>query len=94
MEEKSAETYSITWRGIAMTVTFTPKRFGLTDHIEIKTQNRRTLPVTETGYRSHFMEEGTIAAHGGALAFITAWLDHEAQRTDWREVPQQLSLFD
>ena len=51
MEEKSAETYSTTWRGIAVTVTFTPKRFGLTDHIEIKTQNRRKLPVTETGYR-------------------------------------------
>lgn len=94
MAQQSAETHSTLWRGIAITVTFTPERFGLADHIEIETQNRRKLPVTETGYRSHFMEAGTVAAHGGALAFATAWLDHEAQRTGWRDAPQQLNLFD
>lgn len=94
MEQGNAETHSTTWRGIAMTVTFTPKRFGMADHIEIKAANKRPLPVTETGYRSHFMEAGTVAEHGGALAFVIAWLDHEAERTGWRDAPQQLSLFD
>ena len=51
----------------------------------------RPLPVTETGYRSHFIPAGTVAEHGGAVAFVTAWLEHEAARTGWSGA--QLSLF-
>jgi len=81
----------ITWRGIALEITFTPEKFGLVDHIEIKTDGRAPLPVTETGYRSHFIPAGTVAEHGGAVAFVTAWLEHEAARTGWSGA--QLSLF-
>jgi hypothetical protein len=85
------EQHSITWRGIALEITFTPEKFGLVDHIEVKAQGRTPLPVTETGYRSHFITSGTVAAHGGAVVFVTAWLDHEAARTGWSGA--QLSLF-
>ncbi|WP_254368252.1 hypothetical protein [Paracoccus sp. Z118] len=63
----------------------------MVDHIEMRSEGRTPLPVTETGYRSHFMSKGTVAEHGGAVAFVTAWLDHEAARTGWRGA--QLSLF-
>lgn len=85
------EQHNITWRGIALGVTFTPEKFGLVDHIEIKTQDRAPLPVTETGYRSQFIPAGTVAEHGGAVAFVTVWLEHEAARTGWSGA--QLSLF-
>ena len=34
---------------------------------------------------------GTVAQEGGAVAYVTAWLDFEAERTRWRGA--QLSLF-
>ena len=85
------ETYNITWRGIAVEITFTPEKFGLVDHIELRTEEGVKLPVTETGYRSHFVARGTVAHYGGAVAFVTAWLDEEAKRTGWSGA--QLSLF-
>ena len=85
------EQHSIIWRGIALAITFSPEKFGMVDHIELHTENKVALPVTETGYRSHFMASGTVAAHGGAIAFVTAWLDHEAARIGWSGA--QLSLF-
>lgn len=85
------EQHSIIWRGIALAITFSPEKFGMVDHIELHTENKVALPVTETGYRSHFMATGTVAAHGGAIAFVTAWLDHEAARIGWSGA--QLSLF-
>ena len=85
------EQHNITWRGIALAITFSPEKFGMVDHIELHTEGRTALPVTETGYRSHFMASGTVAAHGGAVAFVTAWLDDEAARIGWSGA--QLSLF-
>lgn len=85
------EKHTITWRGIALEITFTPEKFGMVDHIEIMSEGRVPLPVTETGYRSHFIPAGTVAAHGGAVAFVTAWLEHVAARTGWSGA--QLSLF-
>lgn len=85
------EKHTITWRGIALEITFKPEKFGLVDHIEIMSDGRAPLPVTETGYRSHFTPAGTVADHGGAVAFVTAWLEHEAARTGWNGA--QLSLF-
>lgn len=88
---KTVEQHSVTWRGVALTITFTPNWMELSDHIELRTEGRAPLPVTETGYRSHFVPTGTICAHGGAVAFVTGWLDFEAKRTGWGGA--QLSLF-
>jgi len=85
------EQHNITWRGIALCITFTPEKFGMVDHIELSSERKTPLPVTETGYRSHFVPAGTVADHGGAVAFVTAWLEHEAARTGWSGA--QLSLF-
>jgi hypothetical protein len=85
------EQHNITWRGIALTITFTPDWLSVADHLEIETEGRIPLPVTETGYRSHFVATGAVEAHGGPVAVVTDWLDHEARRTGWSGV--QLSLF-
>lgn len=85
------ETHTIVWRGVQIEIAFTPEAFGMVDHIELRTQNKAPLPVTETGYRSHFMGKGTVAHHGGAVVFVTTWLDHEAEGSGWGGA--QLSLF-
>ena len=85
------EQHRISWCGIGIAITFTPNKFGMADHVELHSDGKSPLPVTESGYRSHFVTAGAVAHHGGAVAFVTAWLDHEAQRTGWSGA--QLSLF-
>ena len=85
------EKHKITWRGIALTITFKPDWLNVGDHFEIATEGRVPLPITETGYRSHFMAVNSITAYGGPVAYAIDWLDHEAARVGWSGA--QLSLF-
>jgi hypothetical protein len=57
-----------------------------TTHLEIEsiTPERAPLPITETGYRSHFTSPDAVAACGGPVAFVEAWLETESQAPDWR----------
>ncbi len=81
------QTYSLTWRGIDIEATYTPLKWGVIAHLEIRTVAPRgaRLPITETGYRSHFHQPGTIEAHGGdVVTQVVAWLDEEAAKPAWR----------
>ena len=80
----TSQTHTITWRGIATEVTHTPATWSVTDHIELRTTLRTPLPVTEPGYRSEYFALGSVAEYGGAVAFVTAWLDHETARAGWQ----------
>jgi hypothetical protein len=54
------------------------------------------LPITETGYRSHFLSEVEVETLGGPLDYVRAWLDAEAAMPEWREQQQaarQMALF-
>ena len=42
------------------------------------------LPVTETGYRSEFLDCGRVEASGGLKAFVAGWLDEAARGLTWR----------
>lgn len=57
---------------------------------------RAKLPITETGYRSHFLSKGVVEAAGGPTACVTAWLDEAAKSKAWQRheaESRQLSLF-
>jgi orotate phosphoribosyltransferase len=54
------------------------------------------LPITETGYLSHFVAADAIDEAGGPVAYVVAWLDRAAQDKEWKsriEAQRQLSLF-
>lgn len=94
------ETYRIDWEGIALSVRWMPEWFGVRvheiGHLEIESEDRQPLPVTETGYRSHFVHREYVEEAGGPVAYVRAWLDHEAQSESWTatsEARKQLSLF-
>jgi hypothetical protein len=93
------QTYRFTWQGIEIEATYTPLKWGVTAHLEIRSivPQRARPPITETGYRSHFHTPGTIEKHGGdVVAQIVAWLDEEATSREWRayvEVTRQGELF-
>lgn len=97
--EQPSRTYEFAWRGIAIRVIHTPRRWSAIEHLEIRsvTPVNAPLPISGTGYRSHFTPIGTVAAHGGkAVAQVTAWLDEEATTPEWRalhEASQHGELF-
>lgn len=97
--EQPPQTCRLTWQGIEIEATYTPLKWGVIAHLEIRSirPERAPLPITATGYRSHFHSPGTIEAHGGDVAAqVIAWLDEEAAKPGWRayvEASRQGDLF-
>src|SRR5271163_3564573 len=97
------ETFRTDWNGISIEIRWEPHWLGIdigydTAHLEIESiaPKRTPLPITETGYRSHFTSPDTVAAQGGPVAFVEAWIETESQAPEWRCLDQerrQLSLF-
>lgn len=109
MSENNTDKYDrqiIDWRGYRIEVAYcrswSPSFEGIygcaMSHIEVRTiePERAPLPITETGYRSHFIHEPVVAEYGGAEAIIRMMLDEAANSREWIEREQnskQLSLF-
>lgn len=94
------QTYRFTWQGIEIEVVYTPRKGGgIIAHLDIRSvkPERAPLPITSTGYLSHFHELGTIEARGGdVVGQLMAWLDEEAANPEWQahqEADKQGTLF-
>ena len=64
--------------------------------IEVKSPEGAPLPVTETGYRSHFLSPGLVEEAGGPIAYVGVWLEEEAKSAAWLRAEarwRQLDLF-
>jgi len=85
----------IEWQGISIEITHTPDWPGHGyQHIELRAVER--LPVTETGYRSHFIHDEHMALFKDATEFVIEWLDEFAKDPVWLrhvEASKQLTLF-
>lgn len=95
----------IVWRGITIEIDYEAAWLGSDTiggmrvaHLQLRSVEplRAPLPVTETGYRSHFINRDQIAELGGPVAYTESWLDQAAMSDAWRAYEQasrQLSLF-
>jgi len=102
--ERAIEIIAITWQGIAIEIEYDADWLGSSEgpyhqsHLAIRSVDpaNAPLPITETGYRSHFIHPGRLAEHGGPEAYVRKWLDLEADTKAWKryvEKSRQLSLF-
>ena len=85
--EQHPQIHRFTWEGIEIEVIYCPVKWGVIAHLEIRSvkPERAPLPITETGYKSHFHPCGTVEASGGdVVAQIIAWLDEEVAKPNWR----------
>ena len=101
----TSTTSTIDWQGITLSVTYEPNYLGgdgsspsSLAHLQVlaTAPDRAPLPMTETGYRSHFLHPSFVNEAGGPVAYVITWLDAEAQSPEWRERAQQarqLSFF-
>ena len=94
------QSFRFEWQGIGIEVRWaarwTTSAVYPIAHLELISEGRVPLPLTETGYRSHFIAREDVESMGGPVAYATAWLDHEAQSESWKrqaEASKQLSLF-
>lgn len=67
-------------------------------HLEIESISpaRAPLPITTTGYRSHFINRDNVEQMGGPEAYVEAWIEEMSHTRTWRETAaaaRQLALF-
>ena len=97
----TSKTYVFKWEGIEIEARYTPRKFGgAIAHLELESINppRAKLPMTETGYRSHFHPIGMIETDfdSNVIACVIDWLDEKAKSKKWQkhiEDSKQLALF-
>ena len=84
--------YEITWRNPVtnqdVRIRITHARDYLStgnDHIEVESiaPKKAPLPITETGYRSHFLSPLDLINAGGAVTFVEAWIAAECKGKAW-----------
>ena len=93
----------IDWQGITVEVRYEPAWMSAGDscygwsmaHIELHVIDpaRAKLPVTDTGYKSHFVANDIVLEAGGAVHYVRAWLDHEAQSPAWKAEQEAARQF-
>jgi hypothetical protein len=89
----------LTWQGFTMTIRYDPASFADHAHIQLQViapERNAPLPVTETGYRSHFVRPEVVEAAGGPTAYVRVWLEEASRSPSWRarlNQWRQLSLF-
>jgi len=97
--DQPSQIHRFTWQGIVIEARYWPRKWGVSAHLEIESiaPERAPLPITETGYRSHFHPCGTIEAKGGdVVAQVAAWLNEAAKDAGWQahvEASRQGELF-
>lgn len=97
------ETYQLNWDGIDIEIRWARHWLDFDDetsmgHLEICSigPEKHPLPMTETGYRSHFIHAQELDQHGGPENYVEAWLANESKSEAWIDCKagfQQLALF-
>jgi hypothetical protein len=101
---RCTELHRFEWNGILLEITYEPQWLPPhilgedMAHLEVRSiyPTDAPLPITETGYRSHFIAASAIVAAGGPVAYVDVWLAAESQALDWRQREQaarQLSFL-
>ena len=93
--------HHLEWEGISILVKWCPQWLRedapyQIAHLELHAANREPLPMTATGYRSHFIDREAVEAFGGPVAYVSAWLAEAAAAPEWQaqvQASRQLSLF-
>ena len=89
-------TQNITWDGRIIHLSYCPKYLEEVAHVEIRTQDGEPMPITETGYKSHFVITDNPPCLEDVILFVTDWLDQETKSKSWLEYSEnskQLTLF-
>lgn len=104
--DRPHETHICEWRGTRIEIRYCPdysRPFSEIHghplaHLTLRSiaPPKQPLPITGTGYLSHFTTPDLIAEAGGPVAFVRAALDKAADTAAWRNLEataNQYTLF-
>ena len=86
-----------TWQNRSVRLIYEPRRWSVIDHVTIQSEDGDPLPITETGFKSHY-----VGSYDPALtidevqAKVIDWLNAEAKSKQWQTYlakSRQLPLF-
>ena len=92
-------TYQVIWQDRVITIRYNPNWLHVNvQHIEIQGLENELLPITETGYRSCFLNEAEALAEfdSDPVRYVLAWLETASgskSRQDHDNQSRQGSLF-
>lgn len=96
-------TEALVWEGVTLSIAYEPSWLATSeDHgtarlaIRVVAPESAPLPITQTGYRSHFLARRIVEEAGGPVAYVRGWLDESARDPAWRKALdrwRQLSLL-
>ena len=94
---RRTELHHMEWNGILLEITFEPEWLppGILGenlaHLQVRSiyPTDAPLPITETGYRAHFIAASAVAAAGGPAAYVDVWLTAESEAPAWRKWEQE-----
>lgn len=76
----------LVWREVTCRVRHTPNYLSKGwSHIELIVHRPKNapLPITNTGYLSHFLDENLLKRAGGPVQFFLDWIEREAHSKQW-----------
>lgn len=83
---KKPSSMKLVWREISCRVRHTPNYLSKGwSHIELTVQKPKNapLPITSTGYLSHFLDEDILKRAGGPVRFFLDWIERESHSKQW-----------
>lgn len=88
---------TLEWEGRILRLSYKPRYLGMIDHVEVRSDDGAPLPITETGYRSHFFGPvEPVMTIEEVRQMVIDWLNSEAAKPEWQAHladSQQLTLF-
>lgn len=92
--ERVITTEDIEWNGIKISIRYEANWMNLEradetlpyGHLQLESVAplREPLPMTSTGYLSHFLHDFDVTDAGGPAAYVLSWLGYAAQEPEWR----------
>lgn len=85
MSKAASITTSITWEGRTIRLSYLPNKYSAIDHLEIRVDDLRPIPITETGYKSHYFGPCDPALKiDEIIDLVRNWIECEAKSEKWR----------
>ena len=90
------------WQSFKIEVRYDPDPFNIAQHgsevmahIEVRTlcPEGAALPITKTGYRSHFTPKSNLDDYQTVAEFIREWLEYAAQSEEWKRTQDEARQF-
>ena len=100
--ERHILTETLHWQHITLSVSYEANWLNMpecpTAHLQVRSASpeREPLPITKTGYRSHFLPTGIVEAYESPADYVRQWLDEAMLSPAWQQFAmqrRQVSLF-